>query len=69
MQKITIDLQNTEAGIQFSTLTQVLAGNNYKGVQPFTLVSFQVLCRMADLLQNRPQIDEYSNYTAGTDVI
>lgn len=50
-------------------MREVIAGSNHKGVQPFTFVSFQVLGRMADLLQNRQQIDVFNNYTAGTDVI
>jgi hypothetical protein len=30
----------------------VIAGKNHAGVQPYNYVSFRVIARMADLLQN-----------------
>lgn len=69
MSKITIDLENTFMGTQFATLREVIAGNNHKGVVPFNYISFRVIARMADLLQNKQQTNFFKDYSAGTDVI
>jgi hypothetical protein len=52
MLRVPIDLESTQIGTQILSLRDVIAGKNHAGVQPYNYVSFRVIARMADLLQN-----------------
>jgi hypothetical protein len=50
--KCPIDLESTQLGSQMQVLRELLAGKDHTGIMPYNFLSYRVIARMADLLED-----------------
>jgi hypothetical protein len=70
MLKYPIDTETTSIGSTIIAIREVISGKGHSGLQPYNYVSYRVIARLADLLQEKdPVYSSYDKFTAGQSVI
>jgi len=65
--KYPIEIEETWIGRSLESLQNTLNGNN--SIDPYNIVSFRILQRMANVLMNKIDIDVEDPYSAGVDIV